>query len=371
MAWKETTAMKEREAFVALASLEGANRRQLCERFGISRTTGYKWLDRKAQEQFFEQSRRPLHSPLRVPGSVEDGVLAVRDSHPAWGARKIAAVLRAKGHDVPAVSTVHAILSRHGRIKPQPDKPAPVGRFERERPNELWQMDFKGWNRLGNDERLHPLTIVDDHSRFALGLEACPDQTLLTVKSRLERVFCHHGLPEAFYVDNGSPWGDPQGSIWTRLRVWLLKLGIEVIHATPYHPQGRGKNERFHKSMDDEIMAFKPLRDQAHAQREFDLWRNIYNFERPHEALGMKPPSSRYRPSARSMPDVIPEVQYQQGEITRRVSSTKGYIAFKGKLWKVPEAFIGETLAIRPTKTDGMHNICFASYIIATIDMRA
>jgi transposase InsO family protein len=300
---------------------------------------------------------------------MEKAVLAVRDAHPAWGARKIAAVITRTGGSPPAVSTIHTILQRHGRIIPPAGGAKAKLRFEKEAPNQLWQMDFKGWSRLTSGEPLHPLTVVDDHSRFALCLDACADQKRQTVTRSLERVFRTYGLPQAFFVDNGKPWGDSQDTSWTKFGVWLLKLDIEIIHSRPYHPQSRGKNERFHRSLDEEVLALKPLRSFAVAQRTFDQWREIYNFERPHGALDHQVPASRFQISPRSMPTKLPKPEYGANDIVRTVSSTKGYVVFKGQHWKVPEAFTGERLAIRPLNSDGHYGIFFASHKIAFIDL--
>lgn len=373
MPWLEVSAMDERRAFVRLALLEGANRRELCRRFGISPDVGYKWLRRAVagELELGDRSRRPLTSPDRTSEAMEAAVLEVRDAHPAWGARKIERRLRALGLEPPAVSTVHAILRRHGRVAPDPVSPGKAWtRFERETPNALWQMDFKGWVRLGSGAPLHPLTVIDDHSRFAPCLKACADQKGSTVRPHLEETFRRHGLPDALFVDNGRPWGDPRGGDrWTRLGVWLLKLGVEVIHSRPYHPQGRGKNERFHRTLNAELLALRTFADLPAAQTAFDRWRDLYNHERPHEALGQEPPASRYRPSPRSMPERLPEPAYDEGEIVRTVSTTKDYISFKGRLWRVPKAFRGERLAIRPTDKDGRYAVCFASWPVATIDL--
>jgi transposase InsO family protein len=356
--------------FVRLAGLEGANRRELCRRFDISAKTGYKWLKRYESEgAISEHSRRPLHSPKQSTPAMEAAVMAVRDRHPAWGARKIKGWLANHEQTAPAHSTVHAILNRHDRIKPPPGGDRAKLRFEREEPNELWQMDFKGWVKLGNGHLLHPLTVLDDHSRFALGLEACSDQRRETVMAKLEAIFRCYGLPQAFFVDNGKPWGDSQKAQWSKLGVWLIKLGIILIHSRPYHPQSRGKNERFHRSLDAEVLDLKPLADLSQAQKAFDSWRHIYNFERPHEALDLKPPSSRYRMSARAMPAKLPEPSYGGDAIVRRISTTKTYIAFKGRNWKVPEAFAGELLAIRPLDCDGQFGVFFASHQVAIIDL--
>jgi Integrase core domain len=236
-------------------------------------------------------------------------------------------------------------------------------------PNLLWQMDFKGWMPLGNGARCHPLTILDDHSRYDLCLEACANEQGGTVQDRLQLTFRRYGLPEAFFVDNGTPWGDSSGQRWTRLGVWLLKLGIAVLHSRPYHPQSRGKNERFHRTLQAEVFALKRFRDLGEVQRAFDAWRTIYNLERPHEALDQDVPASRYRPSPRSMPDRLPQIEYDDNEIVRRVGTTKAYISFKGRPWKLPQAFYGERVAIRPLNVDGQYGIFFGSHHIANIDL--
>jgi transposase InsO family protein len=360
MPWQEVSVVDQRREFVRLAMQEGANRRELCRRFGIHPETGYKWLGRwQADQDVADRSRRPHSSPHQTGSAIEERVLAVRDAHPAWGARKIARCLERKGMSSPAVSTVHQILRRSGRIQSPLGGAVASQRFEMPAPNLLWQMDFKGWVRLGNDAQCHPLTVVDDHSRYDLCLQACADQRGDTVRERLQRTFRHYGLPEAFFVDNGTPWGDPSGERWTRFEVWLLKLGIRVIHSRPYHPQSRGKNERFHRTLNAEVFALRRFRDLAETQRAFDAWREVYNFERPHEALGQQVPASRYQPSKRPLPECLPDPEYDSHEIVRTVSATKAYVSFRGKAWKVPQAFRGERLAIRPRRM--MANTEFSS----------
>ena len=236
-------------------------------------------------------------------------------------------------------------------------------------PNLLWQMDFKGWIALADDTRCHPLTIVDDHSRYVPCLRACADERGLTVQAHLQTTFQHYGLPDALFVDNGGPWGDASGARWTRLVVWLLKLGVEVWHSRPYHPQSRGKNERFHRTLKDEVFALRRFSYLAEVQQAFDRWREVYNFERPHEALDQDVPASRYRMSTRPMPSRLPAVDYHDGEIVRRVTTTKAYVSFKGRLWPVPHAFCGERVALRPLNTDGRFGIYFGAYRIAEIDL--
>lgn len=367
MPWQEVSVVEQRVEFVRLARMEGANRRELCRRFGIHPSTGYKWLGRDGN--LSDRSRRPHSSPGRTDAATEAHILQLRDAHPAWGARKLARCLERDGITAPAVSVVHEILRRNDRIG------APVGgerahlRFEMTAPNRLWQMDFKGWIKLANGAKCHPLTVIDDHSRYAICLQACADQQANTVQNRLERIFRRYGLPDAFFVDNGSPWSDAGGARWTRFGVWLLKLGVELIHSRPYHPQSRGKNERFHRTLAAEVLALRRFEGFDQMQRAFDIWRNVYNLERPHEALGQEPPATRYRPSTRAMPSRLPTVEYDTSDIVRTVPTTKDYISFKGRRCKVPQAFRGERLAIRPTGEDGRYGVFFASHRIATIDL--
>ena len=372
MPWSEVSVMDQRREFVRLALQEGANRRELCRRFGISPDVGYKWLRRwqAGDRELADQSRRPKRMPKRSAAAVEAQVVAVRDKHPAWGARKIAHCLKRNGQPVPVPSTVHQILRRNERIKPSENAPPNPGhRFEKETPNQLWQMDFKGHMPLANGTRCHPLTVIDDHSRYVPCLKACANEQRPTVQEHLTATFRRYGLPEAFYIDNGSPWGDTSGARWTRLKVWLLKLSIRVVHARPCHPQGRGKNERFHRTLNAEVFAMRLFRNLPEVQRALDAWRLVYNLERPHQGLDMNVPADRFRPSSRVMPARIPKVQYDVGETVRTVSSTRSYISFKGQFWRVPQAFVGERLAIRPLDRDGNYGIFFASWQVASIDL--
>lgn len=373
MPWKAMSAMDQRREYVALALQEGANRRELCRRFGISAATGYKWLGRAARGGSgwpADVSRRPHHSPGRSSAEIEASVLKIRDAHPAWGARKIARLLEREGFAPPACSTVHAILQRHGRVVERKTPGAAPGRFEYPAANLLWQMDFKGHRPLACGKRCHPLTVVDDHSRYAVCLAACANEQGATTQAWLTRTFHRYGLPEILLVDNGNPWGNGPSQPWTTFGVWLLKLGIDVIHSRAYHPQTRGKNERFHRTLEEEVFAFNRFRDLQHAQQAFDEWRYIYNTVRPHEALGQEVPLSRYTPSPRVMPDRIPAPDYGCNDTVRSVGTTKGYISFKGQFWRVPDAFRGERVAIRQTDHDGVFGIFFAARQIATINLK-
>ena len=372
MPWREVSTVDQRREFVALASVEGANRRELCRRFGISAQTGYKWLSRVTGDaaDLSDCSRQPHASPSRSSDVIEALVLAVRDVHPAWGARKIERCLARDGHDATALSTIHAILKRHGRVVPPAGKSGqPWQRFEKDAPNVMWQMDFKGHMPLGRGGDCHPLTVIDDHSRYAVCLKACANEQANTVQDAMTRTFERYGLPEFILADNGSPWGDGPYRGWTRLGVWLLKLGTGLYHGRPYHPQTHGKNERFNRTLKAEVFAMKRFQDLRDAQHALDAWRSVYNLERPHEALGQEVPASRYTPSSRSMPKNLPVVEYDDGEILRTVDTTRSYISFKGRHWRMPQAFRGERIAIRPKAKDGLFDVCFGAHKIAEIDL--
>lgn len=383
MPWKESTVVSEREEFVMLAAVEAANFSQLCRRFGISRKTGYKWparFEAEARAGLADRSRRPRSSPARTAAGLEAVVVELRDRHPAWGGRKLRARLRALGHgDVPAASTITAILRRHGRLDRPPAVPAspgPYRRFEHPRPNDLWQMDFKGDFALaggspGRDPgRCHPLTVVDDHSRYAVGVRACAGQATAVVRQELTGIFRRYGLPRRMLMDNGACWGGALGSGFTPLTVWLLRLGVEVVHGRPYHPQTQGKNERFNRTLQVEAIGTRRFERLSEAQACFDRWRAVYNHQRPHEALGLAAPSSRYRVSARELPEKPAPVEYGPGETVRRVRHD-GAIKFGGRTYGCGAAFAGQPVAIRPTLTDGVFDLFYAHQRIGGIDLRS
>ena len=376
MPWKEMSVMSQRREFVQLAQAEGTNKRALCRRFGISPTTGYKWLGRfreGSEAGLVDLPRWPHHSPARTPAQVEQAILSARAAHPAWGARKLRRWLLDRRDvleaDMPAPSTITAILRRHGRIDPaEGPKHRSWQRFEHQAPNDLWQMDFKGHFPL-TQGRCHPLTVLDDHSRFALGLQACADELGKTVRERLTAIFRRYGLPERMLMDNGSPWGFDQDHPYTTLTVWLLRLGISVSHGRPYHPQTQGKDERFHRTIAAEVLQGRNFTDLANCQTAFDHWRDIYNLERPHEALGLVTPASKYSVSHRPFPDTLPILEYAPGDLVRRVGD-KGRISVFGRIFKVGKAFRGMTVALRPTTTDGIWDVFFSTHAIARLDLR-
>lgn len=371
MPWKEVSAVDLREEFVLLAKAEGSNLRSLCRRFGISPTTGYKWLSRHAaggRSGLHDLSRRPSRSPGRTPEALEARVLELRDAHPAWGGRKLRRRLLDLGVEgAPSASTITAILRRNGRLDGAPPRQGAFTRFEHAAPNDLWQMDFKGHFAAGRT-RCHPLTLLDDHSRFALCLSACENERAVTVQDRLTAVFRRYGLPWRILADNGAPWGDEAGSSHTVLTAWLLRLGVAISHGRPYHPQTQGKAERFHRSLAAELLAHQPFTDLADCQQRFDAWRHVYNTERPHEALDLDTPIARYSPSPRPFPETLPAIEYDGADIVRRVDAA-GMLYYQNRRFRIGKAFRGHPVALRPTSQDGAFNVFFAEHKVATIDL--
>jgi transposase InsO family protein len=372
MPWLVKDLVNIRFEFVNLARQPGANVRQLCRRFGISPTVAYKWPERyenSGVEGLTNRSRRPQSSPTRTQSAVEEWVVALRREHPAWGARKLRRRLQDLGYaDLPATSTITGILHRHQLIAPEQSRAAqPFQRFERSEPNQLWQVDFKGHFALSQG-RCHPLCAIDDHSRYNVLLAACENQRQETVQGHLIASFRIHGLPDQILWDNGAPWGG-SGSEHTALDVWLMRLGVRSCHGRPYHPQTQGKEEHFNRSLEAEVLARGGWTDCPHVQGAFNHWRPVYNTERPHEALDLQTPVSRYQVSQCSYPETLPTVQYAGMVETRRVDEN-GCFSYRGRDWKAGRAFCGQTIGLRPTQSDGVLDVLFLTQVIKELDLR-
>jgi len=373
MPWKEESTMSLKKEFISLAKAEGTNISALCKRFGITRCTGYKWLARFEEqgiEGLKEKHRKPLTSPNQTDSSSEKIVIKTRNKHPGWGARKIKTYLESQGYvDIPASSTVHDILMRHGLIDiTESKKHKPFSRFEHDAPNDLWQMDFKGHFETDNG-RCHPLTILDDHSRFSPGIYAFLNEREDTVKSAMIDVFRKYGLPDRINTDNGPPWGSSTTAKYTNFSVFLIRLGIKVSHSRPHHPQTNGKIERFHRSLKAELLNYYRFRNIKEAQFEFDKWRDCYNIERPHQALEMKTPISRYKASVREFPEKLRAIEYGPDD-TVRIVQQRGRISYKCKDYEVGGAFYGEPVALRHTDEDSIVKVYYCHQQIAQIDLK-
>jgi transposase InsO family protein len=347
MPWSTNTVSELRTAFAHAVRTAGIPVARAAEQFGISRKTAYKWLDRfDEQLPLTDRSRKPHHSPAKTSDALEATVLAVRDQH-HWGPRKIHAYLLNHQQPAPPVRTIAQILRRHHRIPPASEVPPPPDcqRFQRRQPNELWQMDFKGWIEIQR-AKVSPLTVLDDHSRFLLALRPCTDVSTRTAWNVLWDVFGEFGLPEAILCDNafGIRHAVQCGVSWFESR--LLRLGIRPIHGRPYHPQTQGKVERFHGTLEREVYPYLDTSSLAAFDAGLDRWRReVYNPLRPHEALGDQPPVTRFRPSTRPRPSVLPTVEYPPGAVVRRVGSN-GLFSYRGSRVLAGEGLAGEPVRI-------------------------
>src|ERR1700756_35676 len=376
MPWEVKDNMTLREDFVRLAATQAVPFSELCGRFQITRQTGYKWLPPPQAggiNGLADRSRRPHHSPTRSAGHIEARVIELRRQH-GWGGRKIARRLRDLGEtQIPAPATITEILRRHGLIDEHASRQRQHWqRFEHEHPNSLWQMDFKGDFQTLESGRCSPLTVIDDHSRYNIVLSACSRTTTQIVQQALEQAFRCYGLPARINTDNGAPWGSPSapGQL-TELAVWLIRLGIRVSYSRPYHPQTNGKDERFHRSLKAEVLERHTFTTHAHVQQELDRWRQVYNTERPHEALGMATPLTRYACSLSRMPDRLPQPEYGSGDEVLLVNSS-GVVRFRGEKVKLSIALKGLHVAARPsTQEDGVIEFWFAHHRVEKLDLKA
>ena len=374
MPWNPQDTMQLRLDFVELAIRAEIPFSELCQRFGISRQTGYKWLKRYLAgglEALADRSRRPHNSPKRTADEMEQRVIQMRHEHPSWSGHKISRRLLDLGlQDVPAPSTVTTILHRHGCIGQKAALDATAWqRFERGEPNELWQMDFKGDFAMLDQNRCYPLTVLDDHSRYNIVLQACLRTDGITVRTQLQRAFGHYGLPQQINVDNGAPWGSPgKAGQLSEVAIWLIRLGIRITYSRPYHPQTNGKDERFHRSLKAEVLNNRSFTGQAQVQAELDRWREIYNHQRPHQGIGMATPITRYRPSPRSLPDTLPPIEYGADDEVLRVG-WNGKITFRGHQLRLSSALHRLEVAARPNpELADAHDFYFAHHRLMTFD---
>jgi transposase InsO family protein len=362
-----------RQDFVRLAVQGDLSMRELCRRFRISAPTGYKWLrryERDGAAGLEDGSHRPRQQPRHSSAELEQRVVAVRSRHPAWGGRKIRKLLEQAGQlTLPSASTVSAILRRHKLLDPRQQAASQTWlRFEHDRPNELWQMDFKGHFAI-DQGRCHPLTVLDDHSRFNLGLRACGNELESTTREQLAAIFRVYGLPRRTLADNGPPFGTSGEEAYSTLQVWLMRLGVELCHGRPCHPQTQGKEERFHRTLKLEVLRNREFHSLAQVQGEFDSWREVYNHQRPHDALGLAVPAARYQPSPRPFPESLPPLEYACDLTVRKVAG-HGAISFQGRTFHIGKAFLGLPVGLRATTTDGLFQVLFAATEIRRIDLR-
>lgn len=340
--------------FVSLAQSGRHEVKELCEEFGISRKTGYKWLERFGEgglEGLTDRSRAPKSIPHRTEREVEELIVGERRRHPSWGPKKLGAVLE-KRHGIeraPAVSTIGEILKRNGLIEARRRRP---GAFkverkdltEAERVNQVWAADFKGWFHTGDGDRCDPLTITDQYSRYVIKVSALPQATQRWTRLGFEDAFKRKGMPEIIRVDNGSPFGSIGPGGLSKLSAWWISLGIEVQFIRPGHPQDNGQHERMHRTM--KLECCEPASENVAAQqRRFDRWRKEFNAERPHESLGQRYPSELYEASMRRWERDVTVELYGANEQTYAIDE-RGNLHVDGQRWAIGEAFIGHRVVL-------------------------
>ncbi|MDR3740845.1 MAG: IS481 family transposase, partial [Terracidiphilus sp.] len=318
MPWKLMDIREQRVQFVVAASRLEKPFGSLCEEFEISRPTGYLWLERYRLDGIkgvAERSRRPRFSPAQTLPALENQVVWARQRYPDWGARKLQELLRRRGVEL-ARSTIHRILLRRGLVRPQDRHPAALERFERRRPNELWQMDFKG--PMTARQKMGPLSVLDDHSRYVIALDKLENQRTEAVREHLESAFQRCGLPESMLMDHGTPWWSmPSSGGLTVLSLWLMRQGIGLHWSRVRHPQTQGKVERFHGELQRALDC--RTGKQEPTQAWLDCYRWEHNYVRPHEALEMATPSTRWYPSPRRYDPHPPAWEYESGAWVRKV----------------------------------------------------
>lgn len=349
MPWLETDVRDQRIQFVMTARRPGANLSAVCRAFGISRKTGYKWLAREAGAGSVavlgDQSRRPHRSPRRTSAGITARVAALRALF-GWGGAKLAVLLAAEGI-VLTPRTVDRIIQREGWTRPDAAPAPALRRFERAAPNELWQMDAKGAYPVEGG-RCHALSVLDDHSRFAVGLTALPTLATAGVQRALIEAFEAYGLPQAMLMDHGTPWWSTKGSAGlTTLGVFLLKQGIQLIYGAVRHPQTQGKVERFHRTLGERLRWAGVPTTVAGFAGTLAWFREEYNHVRPHEALGMEPPGLHFRASGRAYDPTPPAWVYPPGREVRTVRSN-GQVTIAGTTFFISHALRGEQVACVP-----------------------
>jgi putative transposase len=371
MPWKETRKMNQRREFV-IKALESSNFRELCREYGISAKTGYKWKERfmvHGLEGMAEESRRPQGHAKELSEQIVCEIVRLKNAHSHWGPRKIHALYKRKhGGSVPSESSFKRVLERAGLTVPRKRRRAKEGGRlasgrQGTRANEVWSVDFKGWWLSAQGKRVEPLTVRDEYSRMILEMRAPGSSRTEVVKACFEKLFERYGLPEVMRSDNGVPFASSNAILGlSRLSAWWVALGIDLERNRPGCPQDNGAHERMHLDMRNELEAGRIGRDQS----AFDLWRENYNHERPHEALGIACPAEFYTPSQRRYEGTPDELDYGAMQ-TRRVHPTRGTICYRYQSIPISRALRGWDLGLNPNK-DGLVEVWFASLLLGHLD---
>jgi transposase InsO family protein len=378
MAWR-TTCVKEERIKMISSYLEGEETiSELAAQYGISRKTVYKWIERfeaKGPGALEDRSRAPLHHPNAVSEAVEQAVLELKGERPLWGAPKLRRKLQMglKGEECPAESTISEILRRHGLSRRMRRRwravPSTQPFAAHQAANAVWCADFKGWFYTGDGARCTPLTISDGHSRYLLCCQGLGGTTgFATVRPLFEATFREYGLPRAIRTDNGPPFATRGLGGLSQLAVWWMRLGIDLERIEPGQPQQNGRHERMHRTLKD-ATARPPRANLRRQQEAFDTFRLEYNQERPHEALGQRPPAQVYQPSLRDYPQRLPQLRGYPDEWQKRKVRPSGQIKWKGLEPYISEALVGLEVGLEPIG-DGLWAIHFEGLKLGTYDER-
>jgi len=345
MTWRTTDVQEQRIEFVVAAHRKEKSLSELCAEFGISRPTGYQWLKRyqaNGMRGIVEKSRRPHRSPRRTVAEWEERAVELRRERPDWGARKIQHLLEREGIRLPG-STIHRIFWRHDLVRKGEPRRLALQRFARERPNQLWQMDFKG--PKGWDQPVGPLSVLDDHSRYAVALENTGSTQAQGVQRVLERVFRESGVPDEMLMDHGTPWFNTQGRLgWSQFTVWLMDQDVALHFSGRGHPQTQGKVERFHRSLTSALLR-RGTPEEAQRQAWLDAFREEYNCVRPHEALQMRTPHQVWQKSGRVYREQSAPWPYPAGSEVKEVDRT-GQLRLQHRRYYISKALVGREVGL-------------------------
>lgn len=363
MPWEDKTVEELRKEF-AEAAKGSDNFSALCREFGITRKTGYKWVERyEANEELSDKSKTPFHIANRTPPDIEEMIISMRIDNPAWGAKKIKAILEREGVLMPCTKTVNNILNRYGCITPEESaKHKPFIRYEKDNCNEMWQTDFKGEFLMADKKYCYPLNIFDDCSRFLI-MTAPGLSTANMVIPTFKKAFYEYGMPESVLSDNGAQFaGFRQG--FTQFEKWLMNHNVLPIHGRFKHPQTQGKIERMHRTMKNELLKHTVIENIDDANIKLQMWRDKYNNLRPHEALGMRCPAEVYIPSNRTYNDTVKPYEYGGQYHVIKVNSW-GYVRFDKWQIYLSETMINEHIEFRPNPHGDSFIACYRNFKIA------
>ena len=342
---------------------------------GISAKTGYKWRDRflaLGKMGLRDASRRPIRSPLQLPESVVCELVRLKRAHQSWGPEKVRELYRRQHGTPPSLSSCKRVLTKAGlveprRIRPRKEAGRIVSPIVAQEPNDLWTVDFKGWWRTRNGQRFEPLTVRDAYSRYILCAQAMSNNTTAMVRTQFERLFEENGLPRTIRSDNGTPFAASNALLGlSRLSAWWLALGIDLDRIRPGHPEENGAHERMHRDIRHEIQALISG-DIVQQQIALDLWRECFNQERPHQALGMKTPSELYRRSNRSYTGTPDEIAYEPPLFSRTVNHC-GFVKIHGNHLFLSESLCGWQVGMKADGPDFLE-VNFAHLRLGRIDL--